>query len=586
MLRVGRDSETMTKRWVVRGCNDELAAQLADRLQISPITAQVILHRGMHTTEDARAFLQPELGQLSEPSLLPGIDAAVRRIRSALAEKQRILIYGDYDVDGITSTAVLLHFFRLLGVEADYYIPHRMEEGYGLSLEAVREIASRAVDLMITVDCGITATREIQAANAAGIDVIITDHHEPGVELPPACAVVNPKLASEPRLAPDLSGVGVVFKLAWAVAQAMSPTQRVSAQFRTFLLDAMALVALGTIADVVPLRGENRVLAKYGLQALGNSRNLGLRALITASGLGGKPVNERNVAFRLGPRLNAAGRLSDARLGVELLMTDSPQRAFDLASHLEQQNRERQRVQSDILQSARDMLESDAVLRDREAIVLASPEWHAGVVGIVAARIAELYYRPTVLIALDNGVGKGSARSIPGLHLYRAVERCRELLLSFGGHAGAAGLRIDSGLIPEFREQFIREAAAMMRQERLEPTMEIDADVLLCTLSRGVVNELERLAPFGQSNPQPVLAASGLKVAGQPRLVGAKGRHVSFVVRQGDTSFRVIGFGMADLYDKLCASGASCSLAFVPRINRFRGKESVELEALDVHFAT
>lgn len=574
----------MAKRWVVRQCDEGLVGHLARCLEISPITAQVLIHRGVHSAEAARMFLQPQLSQLSEPDLLPDLDAAVSRICRAVTSKERILVYGDYDADGVTATALLLQFFRQLGVRADYYIPHRVEEGYGLTLESVKAVARRGVDLMITVDCGVTAMKEIAAARAAGIDVVVTDHHEPGVELPPAVAVVNPKLTGARVGFRELSGVGVVFKLIWALAKALSPDSsgRVSETVRKFLLDAVALVALGTIADVVPLLGENRVLARYGLQALPRSSNLGVQALLEVSALAGKTLTEHNVAFGLAPRLNAAGRLSDARLGVELLTTDSAATALELARRLDRHNRERQKMQERTLESARQMIQDDPVLADSSALVLFSPEWHPGVIGVVASRLAEEYSRPVVLIAVDRGKGKGSARSVPGLHLYEAIDRCRDLLESCGGHAGAAGLRIDAERIPEFRERFVDVASEMMGQRGMQPTLEIDADVHLWMLSRRVVDELACLAPFGESNPAPVLAASHLKIAGEPRLLGSAGKHLSFVVRQGDTSFRAVAFSMGELYEALCDANGSCAVAFEPQVNRFNGSESIELRVHDV----
>jgi len=572
----------MPKRWVLRHCDEEKAASLADKLSISPITAQVLIHRGLHSADDARSFLQPELSLLSEPDLLPDIDAAVLRIHDAVIKKEKILIYGDYDVDGITCTALLLHFFRLLNADAEFYIPHRVDEGYGLNLDAIDQFKQRRVDLVITVDCGVTSCREVAAAQDAGIDMIITDHHEPGIELPPACAVVNPKLTQSKCSFREFSGVGVAFKLCWAVAKRFSPGKRVTPEFRQFLIDSMALVALGTIADVVPLKDENRVLAKYGLQALSATKCEGLKALLSISGLEGKRLSARNVSFGIAPRLNAAGRLSQASLGVELLTTDSKQRAMELAEILDKHNRQRQKVQSNILKSAREMLEADSNLAQAPAIVLASEDWHAGVIGIVASRIAEEYNRPTVMIALDGDMGKGSARSIPGFHLYDAIKQCEDLLLAFGGHVGAAGLSVESKNIPALREKLAQVTAASLKKDDFQPSVEIDADILLSMLSRKLIDEFENLEPFGESNPPPVLAASNLSVAGLPRLMGAKGQHVSFIVRQGDTSVRAVGFGMGDLYDQISECSDTCHIAFAPRLNCYNGNESVELEIHDL----
>ncbi|MFW6163070.1 MAG: single-stranded-DNA-specific exonuclease RecJ, partial [Planctomycetota bacterium] len=420
------------KRWLLRDCDEERRDALAQALGVSPIVARVLLNRGVQTPEAARRFLSPELSGLHEPALLPDIDEAVARIRQAVTEGETILLYGDYDADGVTSLALLRLFFRMVGVEPEVYIPHRVDEGYGLHPDAVEAAAERGVGLIVTVDCGVGAVEAVDRARDLGIDVVVTDHHEPGRRVPRACAVVNPKLTGCLYPFRDLAGVGVAFKLAWALAQSFSPGKRVSEEFRRFLLDAMGLVAIGTVADVVPLRGENRIFATYGLHALRHSTSPGVTALVRQVGASGRPLRPRDVSFRLGPRLNAAGRLGAADICVELLTSDDLSRAVEIAEQLEQTNRQRRTIQATILDEALDALAALDDLDSRRTIVLAREGWHAGVLGIVASRLAEDYHRPTLLLSLDDAVARGSARSVPGVNLFEAVEACEGMLLGYG----------------------------------------------------------------------------------------------------------------------------------------------------------
>ncbi|MBM4050017.1 MAG: single-stranded-DNA-specific exonuclease RecJ, partial [Planctomycetes bacterium] len=395
-------------------------------------------------------------------------------------------------------------------------------------------------------------------------------------------AVINPKTAGNPYPFKDLSGVGVAFKLAWGIAQSFSGAKKVSAEFRDFLVNAVSLVALGTVADVVPLTGENRIFATFGLGAIQAATSPGLRALIDVAGLADSEIKPGHIAFRIGPRLNAAGRLGSARLAVELLTTDSGDRARQIAKQLDDENRKRQEIEARILAEATEKVHKEVTLDSTHAIVLAAEEWHAGVIGIVASKIVDEFYRPAVLIALDGDLGHGSARSIPPFHLFNGLSACSERLIAFGGHAQAAGLRIARNEVPAFRESLNAVAAQMLSKDDLIPEMQIDAEVMLAQLSAALVHELERLAPCGQGNPSPVLAATELKVAGKPQLVGRKGQHLSFYVRQATTSLKAIAFGMGDSYAALPKDGRTVALAFAPKINTWGGRESVELEVKDI----
>jgi len=570
------------KRWVVRDCDEGQRDALAAAVGVSPIVARLLVNRGVATASAAQRFLAPELGHLHEPGLLPDIDKAVERIRRAVGAGEKILIYGDYDADGVTAISLLVLLLRELHVEPEVYIPHRVDEGYGLHRDAIEAAAADGVTLIVTVDCGISAVAEIERARELGIDVVVTDHHEPGRTVPRAAAVVDPKLTGCLYPYRELAGVGVAFKLAWALAQTFSPGKRVTPAFRQFLLDAMSLVAIGTVADVVPLTGENRVFVCYGLEALRQSTSPGIAALVRQAGVGGKRLKPRDVSFKLGPRLNAAGRLGEADVCVELLTCESPERAAEIATLLDEKNRQRRQVQDDILLAARQELGEPAEWADRRAIVLAAPGWHAGVLGVVASRLVEEFHRPTVLLSIDGDEARGSARSVPGLNLFEAIEACEPLLRNYGGHSGAAGVTLAAERLEEFREQFEQQVRGRLGAEEPREIVEIEAEVALAAVGRALVDELDRLAPYGEGNPPPVLVCPGVAVAGQPQPMGREGQHIAFYVRQGEASLRVVGFGMGGLYEELAQGGVGCDIAFTPYVSHFRGSEEVELRLCDL----
>jgi len=570
------------RRWHIPNPRPEAEA-LSRRLGVSETTAQVLLNRGLAEPADVRAFLRPGLDHLADPGLWPEMVRAACRIRQAVENRERIVIYGDYDVDGISATAILLRCLALLGVQAEFYIPDRLDEGYGLNADAVRNIARRGEGLLITVDCGIGAVEEVALARSLGLDVIVTDHHEPGEVVPGEAVLANPKLPGHAPVFRDLSGAGLAFKLAWALGKALSRRDRVSEEFRDFLLDAVSLAALGTIADVVPLVEENRVLAHFGLRGLSSSEAAGIRALREAADVEGKALDAFDVAFKLAPRLNAAGRLGSARRAVELLTTGSLERARSIAEDLNRENARRQRIQDRILQDARKMIQEQGLAR-RHSIVLASQDWHAGVVGIVAARIAEEFWRPTVLLVLEGDKAHGSARSVGSLHLFQTLRDCAGRLTAFGGHARAAGLRLPRSELDRFREEFERAVGERLSERDLTPSLEVDAEVRLARIDKTLVEEIGLLAPFGEGNPEPVFVAYDLEVRSGVRRMGTGGRHLSFWVNQDGRALRAVAFGMADLAAAL-ERCRRCSLAFVPKINRWRGTESIELEVRDMKVA-
>jgi single-stranded-DNA-specific exonuclease len=586
------------KRWKIETPDPTAAEALAARLKVSNLVAQVLINRGIHTPETAAEFLSPTLLSLPDPNLLPGVARAAARIASAIAGHEPIVIYGDYDVDGITATSILWHAITLLGGVVKTYIPHRLEEGYGLNCDALRQIIDEGARLIVTVDCGITAIEPAKIARDRGIDLIITDHHEchrdPPV-LPDCYAIVHPRMklisssipspaAPPPYPNPHLCGAGVAFKLAWGIGKAVTGGAKVSQALREFLVEATALAALGTIADVVPLVGENRNLAHFGLSGLKASNLTGIKALIESADLTGRNLDSYDVGFLLAPRLNACGRMGHAALAVEMLTTATAEKATEIATFLASQNRARQALEREIFQQAVAQVEANGWADDRHrALVLGAEDWHAGVIGIVASRIVERFCRPTVMIALSNGTGQGSARSVSGFHLTHALEACGKHLLSYGGHEMAAGLKLETARLEEFREAFAEFARTAVTDEMLLPQITIDAVVNLSQITEPLVRDLQRLAPFGQANRRPILAVEGVTVASVPRRVGKDGDHLQIMIRQGNAAMKCIAFKCGDLFERLTPE-STVSLAVEPCVNEFNGRRNVELEVKDFRF--
>ena len=594
--------------------------------------------------KSAKTFLQSNLSLLSDPMLLPDIEKSSERIIDALSQGEKITVYGDYDVDGISATALMVQCLETLSrlywnqeSIIDYYIPDRLEEGYGLSVGAIETLSEMGTKVIITVDCGVNSFEEAKFAREKGIDLIITDHHEPGDKsfdsdneteaqnsvscgCDSAFGLINPKLTTSNYPFRELSGVGVAFMLAWALGQIAStrsngsagrekagqtgpvsqPKKKVASEFKDFLMDAIGLTALGTIADVVPLKQENRILAKYGLNVLQNSENPGIKALKEVAGLKDKAIRSNHVGFNLGPRINAAGRVGNAKKGVELLTAKCENKAREIAEYLESENKRRQKIQSDILKSAREKILNDVDIDSEMAIIIFDDSWHQGVIGVVASRLASEFYRPVIIIATDGEVGHGSARSVPDFNLYNALVKCQEyctdrkLLISFGGHAQAAGLRILEKDISEFKEIFNTVSTGLMEGEHFTPTLNIDLDVKLSSISNSLFKEIKSLFPHGEGNQVPVFATRNVKAVGQIRRFGVNGNHLGFYVRQGDVSFKTVGFGMGDKIEFLKQNNGNCSIAYVLREpfrketnslynrNDMMYKENIELELKDI----
>jgi single-stranded-DNA-specific exonuclease len=575
----------MVKRWRICPHDPDRIAALQRAAGIPAVVAQLLLSRGIADPVRARQFLDPKLSALRDPEELPGCCDAAGQIHQAIRQGRRIVVYGDYDVDGITGTALLRQCIRMLGGDVGYYVPHRVDEGYGLNAEAIRSLASQKAEMIVTVDCGIAALQEAEQARQCGLELIVTDHHEPGRQLPQAAAIVHPALPGHDYPFPGLSGSGVALKLAWALCQQASGAKRVRPQMKTFLLQAVGLAALGTVADVVPLVDENRVLVRYGLVSVKEQPTLGLGTLIQIVGLDDKPrLDAEDIAFTLGPRLNAAGRLGQAQLAVELLVTDRPERARELASYLDGLNTSRQSLERSIYLSAHKQAKEQFDPENDPALVLADHGWHPGVIGIVAGRLAEKYHCPVVLVSWDQmGVkpGIGSARSVPGFNLRAALEACSPHLLSHGGHAAAAGLTMEQGNLEPFRADFCEQVASEITEQQRAAELAIDAEAPLGAFTLKVVEQIEQLAPFGQANARPLLCTSGVTLAEPPRPIGTGGRHLSMRLRQHNVTLRAVAFGGGEWADELAVVDRPLEVAFRPVINTFRGRRNVELHLVD-----
>jgi single-stranded-DNA-specific exonuclease len=575
----------MPKRWQVRPHDSGQIARLEREAGVSAVVAQLLICRGICDPHTARVFLDPKLNGLREPDELPGLPAAADRIIAAIAARKPIVIYGDYDCDGMTATAILLRCLRLLGAEVSFYVPNRIDEGYGLNDDALRTLASRGAKMIVTVDCGIASVREAQTALELGLELIVTDHHEMAAELPAAAAIVHPRLPGHNYPFTGLSGAGVAFKLAWALCQRKCQAKRVTDGMRAFLLQAVGIAALGTVADIVPLVDENRILVHHGLQSLKHRPVLGIEALMKLTKLTEKQsLGCEDIGFTLGPRLNAAGRLGQAQLGVELLTTESTERASALAEYLHELNSSRDSLERSIYLAANKQLQERCDLENDAALVLAAPGWHAGVIGIVAGRLSEKHHRPVAIIAQDElGVkpGIGSVRGAPGYLVHEGLAACTHLLLSHGGHAAAGGLKILDGHIDAFREAFCEDAAQQISAEMRIAELTIDCETLLASLTLNTVEQIERLAPFGEGNRRPLLCASNVRLSEPPKKIGSSGRHLSMRVEQHGARLRGVSFGNGDWADELTNITGPLNLAFRPVINSFNGRRSVELHVAD-----
>lgn len=568
-------------RWLLPETVDQQAASLAGELGLHPLPARILLHRGFKTPEAASAFLSDKLADLPDPFRMKGMAAAVERLTRALRTGEKITLYGDYDVDGVCSTSLLALFLRELGARPGTYIPHRIDEGYGLNIQAVERIAAEGTRVLVTLDCGVSAVAEISRARDLGVDVVVVDHHTVPATLPPAVALLNPHQPGCDYPTKTLCAAGVAFNLCMGLRKRLRDDGFFATRKEPNLKGLMDLVAMATVADVVPLTGANRILVSHGLQELTAARRPGVRALKEVAGMEpDAPVTAGQVGFRLGPRINAAGRLHDASLGLQLLTSESVEEARRVAAVLDSANSERQGIESTILTEA---LKQAETRKDSRGFVLYSEGWHPGVIGIVASRVVERFHRPTVMVGVTDGVGKGSARSIEGFHLFDALNGCSDLFVRFGGHKYAAGLTIEADKLPAFREAFERIATERLSPEDLVPRCKVDAVVTPRELDERAVEALQRLGPFGQGNPEPVLVLR--RQMARPRVLPPKtgygSAHLKLALVDAP-EVDAIGFGMGD---RLSLVEGPVDLAFQVGMDTFRGQRRVSLRLKDLRIA-
>ncbi len=559
------------KRWVQAEHNPALVARLARELHTSDILARLLARRGITDAESGHKFLNPSISDLHDPFLMRDMREAVDCVLRAVEQKKKILIYGDYDVDGTTSTVILKKALSLIGADVSYYIPERLKDGYGLREDAMDTAKAQGYELIISVDTGIRARQVVEHARALGLEIIITDHHLPEEGLPRANAVLNPKRTDCSYPDKNLAGVGVAFKLAQALLVETGRERMVESFIK--------VAAIGTIADIVPLTGENRIIARYGLEGLRNASNIGLRALLEVAGVAGKAISGFDVGFRIGPRINAVGRMAGASLAVDLFDAPDFETAMRMASDMNEQNAARQQTEADILAQVLAEIESNPRLKESYVAVIAGEGWHRGVIGIVASRIVERLYRPTIIISIEDGLGHGSGRSIPPFHLLDGLTECADLFERFGGHSHAAGLAIRADRIDELRRRLDAHARRALEAEDLIPVVKTDCELPLRQATLELVEELSHLEPYGPGNPQPVFEARGVQVVQAPRVL--KDKHLKFRALQGTKWIDCLWWGEGGRASDIFP-GDRISLAFTIAENTYNDNTQVQITVRDL----
>ena len=567
----------MKKRWIIENTDPEKTAALQSALQISPVICSILVQRGINNFEDARSYFRPQLSELHDPFLMKDMGLAVDRIRKAINEGERILVYGDYDVDGTTSVACMYQFLcRIYTPEmVDYYVPHRYKEGYGISLQGIEYAKEHETGLMISLDCGIKSAELIQHAKNLGIDFIVCDHHLPGAILPPAIAILNPKQTDCPYPYKELCGCGVGFKLICALAQRLSIPENETWQY-------LDLVATAIAADIVPMTGENRILAYYGLKQINENPSTGIKALINLS-KAQKPLNINNVVFIIAPRVNAAGRMDDARKAIQMFIEQDLDKATAFAQMLHDDNTDRREADSSITGEALAIIQGDIVLENRKSTVIYQPHWHKGVIGIVASRLMEHYYRPTIVLTKSGEVVSGSARSIPGFNIHEGLHQCQDLLLGFGGHYFAAGMTMIPDNVLAFAERFEEIVSASVADEFFTPELTINAELDFDEITTTFFRILSQMEPFGPENNMPVFIARDVRNDGRSKIV--KEKHIRFSVRQKGISFTGIGFNLADKFSML-EDQQPVDLVFTIDENEWNNEKKLQLKVTDLRPST
>jgi len=570
-----RNLTAMKQNWLIKYPDPSLVQRLATEVEIPPVVARILLNRGLSDKDSILKFFSPSTQDTHDPFLMTDMVKGVERLGQAILRREKVLIFGDYDVDGTTATSLLYLVFHEIGLDTDFYIPDREREGYGLSRLGIEYAIKIGATLIITCDCGISAFDTIDYANANQIDVIVTDHHEPAEKLPTALAILDPKREDDHYPFKELCGVGVAFKLLQGFHIANNlPT--------TNLYRHLDLVAIGTAADIVPILGENRVLVAKGLEYLNGTQKLGLQALLKTSGFDNKTMNVVNIVFGLAPRLNAAGRLGEAARAVHLLTSFNREEAFDLANLLEQENRNRQSIERDTIDSAILQLNATHDLDSDKILILSDTNWHHGVIGIVASKLKELYNRPVVMISFQNGIGKGSARSIPGFDLYNAFSACADLLENYGGHKMAAGLTILIEFLPELTRRLKKIAAEQINEQMLNPGLQIESEIDFRDINSQTLEFLHKMAPYGPGNMRPLFCARNITVSGMPRIISEN--HLKFKAAQNRAVLSAIGWKMGSYYEMLI-SNRPLDIAFVIDENEWNGYKEIQLNIKDIVYS-
>ena len=570
----------MNYNWNIRRLTaqeEALQQQLERELNISAAAARMLVVRNIQSAEEAREFIRPSLDKLHNPFLMKDMNIAVERLHQALTQDEKILIYGDYDVDGTTAVAVMFRFLSSLTSRLDYYIPDRYNEGYGVSKQGIDYAAEQGCTLIITLDCGIKAVEKVAYAKSKGIDVIVCDHHTPGDELPAAVAVLNMKREDCPYPYKDLSGCGVGFKLAQAY------TQQYGLPFDN-LLPLLQLLAMSIASDIVPITGENRILAHYGIKQINQAPFAGISAVIDVAGIESKKLTINELVYKLGPRINACGRMKSGRAAVELLLTDDATFARQQAEEVNQHNEDRRDCDTETTKEALAMLEEDATFAQRRSTVVYAPHWHKGVVGIVASRLTETYYRPTIVLTSgdgDDGIISGSARSVGGFDIYAAIDSCLDLLTNFGGHKYAAGLSMHIDNLPAFCERFEQYVAAHIREDQLQPTLLVESELTLADITPAFYNVIRYLEPFGPGNPRPLFATRKLINHRDTRVVGKTGDHLRLDVTDRSYAITGIAFGRADMAQHI-QNGNPVDICYELDENTFNNRTTIQMMVQDI----
>ncbi|MFH0941093.1 MAG: single-stranded-DNA-specific exonuclease RecJ [Candidatus Omnitrophota bacterium] len=557
----------MQKTWKIKEPDVELKNSLASDLSVSGLFAQLLINRGISEKKEALSFLRSELSDLHDPFAMEGMARCVERIHLAVQRKEKVFIATDFDVDGVTSCVLLETELKRLKLELAHYVPNRVKDGYGLNREAI-ELAKRfGAKVFISLDCGITSVKEVKELNSSKIDCLIVDHHEPPAgSLPPAFAILNPKQKTCNYPFKDLAGVGLVYKLTQALGSS-DPREHLD------------LVALGTVADVVPLRGENRIFVKHGLDVLNATKKQGLKSLMAASGIKKKKVSTHSISFILAPRINASGRVDSASSSLDLLLSEDSREADMLAQYLNEHNKERQKIEEKVLSEAMGLIERDVNFKDDLIIVLCKEDWHPGVLGIVASKIVDRFYRPAIIISLQDNVGRGSARSVHNFHIYEALAQCGAFLKEFGGHKYAAGLTIDRDNIAEFKALLNVIARANFKNESLSPVLEVDAQIPLSLIDEKLFLDIDRLSPYGEGNRRPIFVSRGLIVKSKPQVVGRNS--LKFWVSDGELTYEAIGFGMSDFFG-MASEAHRIDLAYCIGRDDWNAQNLIQLEIKDI----